>query len=206
LKYKRAVAKLFAGVEAEFWFAARVWRFGAAADPTKGATRMISVKIAALIAIPVAAAVAVAGSHLHGRSCPGAQLLAWSGLAACTATDNTEQDSKNAVSLKGAWVLQGAEAKIEFAEKDVMKIYPHGESDVIVVVCKYTADKKGAVKATITELQGKGKEKAQALVPVGLEFSFTWGVKDNIATLAEVTGTNTDALKSHLEGKYLPKN
>jgi len=95
--------------------------------------------------------------------------------------------------------------KIEFSDKDVMKIVPHGEKKVIVVVCEYTVDKQGLVKAKIKELEGEAKDKAKDHLPVGLEFSFKWQVKDDAATLDDVKGDNVDPLKAHLEGKYEKK-
>jgi hypothetical protein len=86
-----------------------------------------------------------------------------------------------------------------------MKLFPHGESDVLVIVCNYKLEKGGLVKAKITDLEGKAKEKAQDQVPVGLEFSFKWQAKDASATLEDLKGKNTDPLKSHLEGKYEQK-
>jgi hypothetical protein len=114
-------------------------------------------------------------------------------------------DDKDKTALSGAWVQKGGELKIEFGDKDTLKIFPHGDSDALVVVCGYTAEKGKPVQAKITELEGKGKEKAREHVPVGLEFSFTWQVKDGVATLDNVKGKNADILKSHLEGKYEKK-
>jgi hypothetical protein len=114
-------------------------------------------------------------------------------------------DDKDKTAPSGAWVLQGKELKIEFADKDVMKIFPHGENNVIVVVCQYKVEKKGLVKAKITELAGKEKDKAKEILPIGLAFDFTWQVKDGIATIGDLQGKNVELLKSHLEGSYEPK-
>jgi hypothetical protein len=76
---------------------------------------------------------------------------------------------------------------------------------MILVQCKYTVDKEGLVKAEVTELTGTAKDKVKEVVPVGLKFSFTWKVKDDAATLSEVKGDNTEALKTHLEGDYAEK-
>ena len=83
-----------------------------------------------------------------------------------------------------------------------MKIYPHGDNKVIVVVCEYSLKKDGLVKAKITELQGRAKEKVKEAAPVGLEFTFKWQAKDDSATLDDLKGDNTEALKAHVEGKY----
>ena len=124
-------------------------------------------------------------------------------LASASASANEQQD-KAAPSLSGTWQLQGGEPKIEFSGKDAMKIYPHGENQVVIVVCQYTVEKKGLVKAKIIELDGteEGKAKAKQVIPVGLEFNFKWTAKGDVATLEDVTGKNVDPLKGHLEGKY----
>jgi hypothetical protein len=139
-----------------------------------------------------------AGLHLPGNGCPGARCMALTSLSAAAG----EQKDKGKPALSGTWVVQGGQLKIEYSDKDVMKIFPHGDNMVIVIVCQYTVDKKGLVKAKITELQGEAKQKVEKIVPVGLEFNFTWTVKDDTAALNEVKGEKVDVLKSHLEGKY----
>src|SRR6266481_2375106 len=109
-------------------------------------------------------------------------------------------DKKSA--LSGVWVMKEGEPKIEFADKKVLKIFPHGDNKVIVVVCEYSLKKDGLVKAKITELQGRAKEKVKEAAPVGLEFTFKWQAKDDSATLDDLKGENTEALKAHMEGKY----
>jgi hypothetical protein len=133
--------------------------------------------------------------------------LAYAAVLACSALAlaDDKKDDKDKPALAGTWARQGAELQIEFADKEVLKIYPHGDKDVITVVCKYTLTKDKRVKATITELEGKAKEKAKDAIPVGLEFSFTWQAKGDVATLDDVAGKNVELLKSHLEGKYEPK-
>jgi RNA polymerase sigma factor (sigma-70 family) len=109
--------------------------------------------------------------------------------------------------LSGSWVRKEGELKIEFADKGVMKVYPHGDNEVIVLTCEYTVEKGGLVKAKITALDGKetATEKAKELVPVGLKFSFKWKAKDDAATVADLKGDKTEHLKSHLEGDYTRK-
>ena len=111
-------------------------------------------------------------------------------------------DDKEKAAPAGVWVRKEGELRIEFSDKDVLKISPHGKDEVICVLCKYTAGKEGLIKAKITELEGKEKEKAKGVIPIGLEFSFTWQVKDDVATLGDLKGENVEVLKSHLEGKY----
>ena len=123
-------------------------------------------------------------------------------LASLTAAADDKKDTKDTRAPSGVWALQGGEMKLEFADKDVLKISPHGKDELILVLCKYTLGKDGTVEATITELEGKAKAKAAELLPVGLKFTFKWMAKDDKATLDDVKGDKVEALKSHLEGKY----
>jgi hypothetical protein len=106
--------------------------------------------------------------------------------------------------LSGVWVLKGAELKIEFPAKDVLKISPHGDSKVIALICKYTADKDGVVKAEITGFEGKDevKDKVKDKLPIGTQFRFKWKVADDTAKLNDLKGDQSEHLKSHLEGEY----
>ena len=125
------------------------------------------------------------------------------GLAALA--DNKKDKDKPA--LSGLWELKGGETKIEFSGKKVMKIAPHGDSAIIAVVCEYSVDEDGLVKAKITEFEGKdeAKEHVKGILPVGTEFSFNWKVKEDTAKLADVKGEKVEQLKSHLEGDYKQK-
>jgi hypothetical protein len=111
-------------------------------------------------------------------------------------------DDKKA--LSGVWTQKGGELKIEFADKNAIKIFPHGDENVIVLLCEYTLDKEDRVKAKITGFQGKdeAKESVKNILPVGTQFNFKWKVKDDTAKLDDVKGDQADHLKSHLEGEY----
>lgn len=113
-------------------------------------------------------------------------------------------DEKDKPALSGSWVQNGGELKIEFSDKDVMTIFPHGENKVIVIVCKYTVEKGGRIKAKITEFDGKeeAKEQIKEKLPLGLEFSFKWTAKADTATLDDLKGDKIELLKAHLESKY----
>src|SRR5438552_18852425 len=111
-------------------------------------------------------------------------VMALAGLAAAAA--GSPKGDKGKPALTGVWVQKGGELKIEFGDKDVLKFFPHGDNDVVIIVCKYTIDKQKRLHAKITELEGREKAKAQEVVPVGLEFSFTWEVKNGSATLGDV--------------------
>jgi hypothetical protein len=136
-----------------------------------------------------------------------ALLLACTAIATvnlANAADDKKDDKKG---LSGTWGKKDAELKIEFAEKDVMKIAPHGDPAVINIICSYTLEKEGKVKAKITDFEGKEevKKQIQQQIPVGYTFSFKWAPKDGTAKLEEVTGQNADHLKSHLEGEFEKK-
>jgi hypothetical protein len=149
------------------------------------------------------------GWHLHGAggpACPGARLLALLGVDVCCTTTTSAEDKKDdKPALSGTWALKGGELKIEFADKNVMKVFPHGKAEVLAILCSYSVGKDGLVKAKITELEGEAKDKAKDHVPVGLEFNFKWKAKDDTAKLEDVKGENTDVFKSHMEGEYEKK-
>ena len=116
-------------------------------------------------------------------------------------------DDKKAEAPAGTWAKKGMDVKLEFPEKGVLKVYPHGEKDAFAVVCSYTLGKDGRVKAKVTDHEGSAeiKEKAKNIVPVGLEFEFTWTVKDGAGKLDDVKGDKTEPIKNHLEGEYEKK-
>jgi hypothetical protein len=130
--------------------------------------------------------------------------LGLAGQSACAGDAKADQDKP---SLSGVWVQTGGEMKIAFSGKDVMKLFPHGDNEVIIVICKYSLAKDGPVKAKITDFEGKeeAKEMVKKKLPRGLEFSFKWKVTDDTAELADVEGEKTELLKSHLEAKYNQK-
>jgi hypothetical protein len=114
-------------------------------------------------------------------------------------------DTKAKAGFAGVWGIQGGEMKLDFSAKETMKAYPHGENEVIVLVCQVSAGKGGEVRAKVTAFEGKdkAKEKLMQLIPLGTEFSFRWQVKEGTATLDNVAGKDVpELLKSHLEGKY----
>jgi len=125
-------------------------------------------------------------------------------LGSLSALASDEKADKAKAGPSGAWARKDGMQAIEFADKDVLKLFPHGKEAGIVVVCSYSVDKEGLIKAKITELQAKEEVKAKLkeLVPVGYEFSFKWKVKDDAATLGDVKGENPEHLKAHLEGDY----
>jgi RNA polymerase sigma factor (sigma-70 family) len=123
------------------------------------------------------------------------------------APEDKEEKDKKPAAPSGTWVRKEGEMKIEFVDKETVKLYPHGENEVIIISCSYSVEKEGIVKVEVTDLEGKEEaiKKAKERVPVGFKFSFRWKVKDGAATLSEVKGKDADTLKSHLEGDYAEK-
>ena len=123
-------------------------------------------------------------------------------LASLSAAADDKKGDKDKSALAGVWQRTEGDLKIEFADKSVLKISPHGKDELILILCKYTVEKDGSVKAKVTELTGEAKDKVKDVLPVGYEFSFKWNAKDDTAMLDGVKGDNVEHLKSHLEGKY----
>src|SRR5262249_24430656 len=82
-------------------------------------------------------------------------------LAAVSTLADDKKGDKNKPALSGSWVKHEGELKIEFTDKEHLKIVPHGDEAVIVVLCSYTVE-KGTVKAKITGFEGK-EEAMQAV-------------------------------------------
>ena len=125
-------------------------------------------------------------------------------MAGLSASAGAKNDK---AALSGVWMLKGGELKIEFADKNVLKISPHGDSKLIAVICKYTVENEGLVKAKITDFEGKDevKQKAKDHLPVGTAFRFKWRVTADTAKLSDLQGDQSEHLKAHLEGEYSQK-
>jgi hypothetical protein len=107
----------------------------------------------------------------------------------------------------GVWAKKDGQVVVEFADKGVVKLHPHGDKADLVVVCSFTAGKGGVIKVKVTDHEGKDdlKAKLKDRLPVGTEFQFTWAVTGDAATLDEVDGKEVEGLKSQLEGGYEKK-
>jgi RNA polymerase sigma factor (sigma-70 family) len=118
---------------------------------------------------------------------------------------NSPEPDKDKQALSGTWLQKAGALKIEFSDKDVMKVLAH--DGALTIRCEYTLGKDGLVKAKVTGLEGTDelKDKAKNHLPVGLAFRFTWKVKGDAATLEDLKGDNTEHLKGHLEGDYEKK-
>jgi hypothetical protein len=116
----------------------------------------------------------------------------------------TADDKKDTPALSGLWAAKEGQTKLDFSEKDMLTIAPHGDKSMIAIVCEYTLDKDGMVKVKITDFEGKGElqKKIKELLPVGTTFSFTWRVTNENAKLDDVKGDKIEQFKAHLEGDY----
>jgi hypothetical protein len=123
-------------------------------------------------------------------------------LSSLSAPADEKKDDKGIPS--GVWAKKDGEMRIQFADKDVMKLAPHGDPSMVGIVCKYTVEKDGRVKAKVTGYEGSEEvqKRIQEHVPNGFEFSFAWKVKDNEARLDDLRGKDVETLKSHLEGDF----
>jgi hypothetical protein len=124
-------------------------------------------------------------------------------LAGLTAWADDRSDKEGAA-LSGVWTLKQGETRIEYADKKVVKIFPHGDNVQIAVICEYTADKEGLVRVKVTGFEGddETKKRVNEVLPPGTRFRFRWKIKDDSAKLDKVQGDQADHLKSHLEGEY----
>jgi hypothetical protein len=195
----------------------------AVATLTKGVSNTMFLTTHKCVAVLAGGVLVLAGLHLAPEGCPGARVLALAGFSAgpggavaCPSAaqaapvsvappaESAEKEDKDKSALSGVWVRKEGEPKIEFADKGVVKIAPHGNDEVLLILCRCTAEKGGRVKLKITGLDGKdeAKEAAKEKLPVGTEFSFTWKVKADTATLEDVKGDKVEPFKAHLEGEY----
>ena len=121
-------------------------------------------------------------------------------LSAVAADDKKDQDKVV------SWEREqnGIDLKFDFLkEKDKLTISAFNGDNGVMVTCKMSIDKKGLVKAKITEVEEKGK--FPAVPKVGLELTFKWKVEGDVATLSDLTGEGVEEAKGVLEGEYKRK-
>jgi hypothetical protein len=160
-----------------------------------------------LIGGPTIACGVLAAAGLHSPSrdgCPGARFLT---LTCASASADDKQDDKP--TLSGTWDKKESELKIEFADGSA-KFFLHGDNPdrLIAVVCSYTAEKGGPVKAEVTGYEGKEelKKVVREKIPVGLKFSFKWTANGGAAKLDDLMGDEVlEQFKAHLEGDFEKK-
>src|SRR3954464_5625132 len=79
-------------------------------------------------------------------------------------------DDKDKVTLSGTWTREanGLDLKFDFS-KETFKLSAFGGDNGVTITCKYTVEKDGTVKATVTKVEEKGNFPSKP--PEGLEFS-----------------------------------
>ena len=97
-------------------------------------------------AVLVGGVLAVHGLHRPPNDCPGASLL---GLTCASVPAEAREEEQPAPS--GTWGKKDAELKIEFVDKNVLKIIPHADSTILVIVCEYTVEKGGVIWACVPD-------------------------------------------------------
>ena len=114
-------------------------------------------------------------------------------------------DKKDKPATSGTWTreVNGLDIKFEFVDKKTLKIVVMHDENGLIVTCSYTADKDAKVKVTITDVEVKGDFKTKPAK--GTEFSFKWTVKDDTATLDDLTGEDLENAKPVVEGEYARK-
>jgi hypothetical protein len=125
------------------------------------------------------------------------------GLGLAALSDDKKADDKKAETktLKGTWVREAEGIKITFAfKKDTYTATVAAGDNSVKVTCKYTIDKDGVVKSTVTDVEEKGEFPSKP--PKGLEMSFKFTVDGKKAKLDDLKGEGTDAAKPAVEGEY----
>jgi hypothetical protein len=89
-----------------------------------------------------------------------AALLAFAAVAVCCACASAD-DKKEKPAFTGTWAKKDGNLKFECCDKNVIKFYPHGDKANFTIVCAYTLEKDGTVKAKITDFEGKSCRRAR---------------------------------------------
>jgi hypothetical protein len=107
--------------------------------------------------------------------------------------------------IKGAWVREtdGPKLTFDFQTKDKLVITAAAGDNKVTVTCKYTADKDGKVKATVTDVEEAGTFEGKPAK--GYEFTCTFKVDGKTATLSDFKADNADQVKGVVEGEYKAK-
>jgi hypothetical protein len=146
----------------------------------------------------------------------GVAVLAYGILALASGSDGIraapgdKKDSKEQSTQSAEWVRKEGELKIAFDGKGALKIAPHGDGKKLAIVCDYTVEVGQRIKVKVAVIEGsmeKAVAKVKEKIPVGLEFSFKWAVKDDTAKFDDIKGEGdvVEHLKNHLEGDYEKK-
>jgi hypothetical protein len=113
-----------------------------------------------------------------------------------------KKEDKDKPKLSGTWAreVEGFEVKFQFVKDEEMKIHVTNGANGCVVKAKYTVDKDGLVKGTVTDVEEKGEFPAKP--PKGFEFEFKFKIDGKKAKLSDFKGENADGAKNIIEGDY----
>lgn len=138
---------------------------------------------------------------------PERRLFLACGVAALLTPLAFADDKKEGKAPTGTWKQKDGESVIEFVDKDVLKLLPHGDKADIAIECSYSVGKDGVVKVKVTGHAGKDefKKKLEAAVPLKSEFRFKWTADGDTASIDEFEGKDLEGVKSRIEGKYEKK-
>jgi hypothetical protein len=128
-------------------------------------------------------------------------------VAALLVCSATRADDKVKSKLAGTWVreAEGFEVKFVFPKEkdgkpDEMKIVVANGGNGMTAKVKFSLDKDGVVKGTVTEVEEKGDFPSKP--PKGFEFSFKFTVDGKKAKLDEFKAENAEGAKPIIEGDY----
>ncbi len=125
-------------------------------------------------------------------------------VATTFADDKKDPAKEKPAALSGKWAREVEGFDISFTFKpDVLTVVVENGGNGITCKCKYTVDKDGKVKATITEIEEKGEFAAKP--KKGLEMSFKFKIDGKKATLEDFDAENAEAAKPIMEGEYESK-
>lgn len=118
------------------------------------------------------------------------------------AVADEKKNDKDKPKLSGTWAreVEGFEVKFAFAKADEMKVTVMNGANGAVVKCKYTVDKDGVVKATVTDVEEKGEFPAKPAK--GFEFELKFKIEGKKAKVSDFKGENADGAKPIIEGDY----
>lgn len=113
-------------------------------------------------------------------------------------------EDKKDVKLSGTWVREAEGFEMKFAFKpETMTIGAKAGDNGVTVTAKYTVEKDGTVKGTVTDVTVKGEFPNPP--KKGFEFSFVFAIDGKKAKLSDFKGEDAEGAKAVVEGEYESK-
>lgn len=129
------------------------------------------------------------------------------GLASLAYADDKKdekKDEKKVAAPTGTWTRSAEGLEVSFAfKKETLTIGVAGGGNGITVKAKYTVEKDGSIKATITDVEEKGDFPNKPAK--GLEFTFKFEIDGKKAKLTDFKAEGAEAAKPVVEGDYEAK-